>query len=98
MSHYKNIVGPDMVELAEIEEKLGLLQEALTHYKAIILDFEPELENYEDLDGLELHADERLILVSLKTACQNYDRINKSDTYQAQLYLPQGIRCRKSCV
>lgn len=91
MSHYKNIVGPDMVELAEIEEKLGLLQEALAHYNAIILDFEPELENYEDLVDLELHAEERQILVSLKTACKNYDRINKSDIYQTQLNLIERI-------
>ncbi len=90
MSHYKEMVGPDMIEIAELEEKLGLHEDALGKYKAVIADFENEMDYFkEDTDIPD--ESEYAILSSLLRSYQSVDRIANTANYTTAAQLLKQI-------
>ena len=85
MGHYKEEVGPDMITVADIEEQLGLREEALSHYKAVVADFDNELPFYIDNLGEDLEESDTKILRSLLSSYQGVDRINGTNSYEEQI-------------
>lgn len=70
-SHYRNLVGPAMLAMAEPAERLGEIEYAASLYDAVIKDFEDLIDTYEgEAEPLSEDDDDRIALESLKTALE----------------------------
>ncbi len=85
MSHYKAMVGPDMIAMAKLQEEVGRSEEALQAYKAVIADFENELQYFKDNPEAETGEDDILILNFLLIAYTNADRMLGVKNHQSQI-------------
>ncbi len=81
MGHYRNLVGPDMLESADIKEKLGQTDAALSFYKAIQGDFKNELKWFLDTPEAGPNEEDVISLESLKKALQSIDRLSGTNEY-----------------
>lgn len=86
-SHYRNLVGPAMLAMAEPAERLGETQYAASLYDAIIKDFEDLIDTYEgETESLSEEDEDRVALESLKTALERRLDIHPNeDTRRKQL-------------
>lgn len=81
MGHYKNLVGPDMIEAAKIKEQMGETEAALAFYRAIETDFKTELKWFVESPESGPSEDDVIILGSLKEALVSIDRLTGSEEY-----------------
>ncbi|NDV79197.1 hypothetical protein [Dysgonomonas sp. 511] len=81
MGHYKNLVGPDMLESAQIKEQLGQIDAALSFYKAVEADFKNELGWFIESPETGPSEEDVVTLESLKSALQAIDRLSNTDNY-----------------
>lgn len=95
MGHYKNLVGPDMLETAHLFEKQGDLKRAKGFFEAVKNDFERELDWFMDSPEVGADEDERIILKSLKEAYENIDRINSTNDFAERCKLIDEALARK---
>lgn len=75
MGHYKNIVGPDMIDAAQVKEKIGETDAALSFYNAVKKDFIGELNYFRSNPELGINEDDIIIFQSLKSALVAIDRL-----------------------
>ncbi|MDU1890243.1 MAG: hypothetical protein E6767_06095 [Dysgonomonas sp.] len=81
MGHYKNIVGPDMVEAAKVKERIGQTEAALAFYNAVKKDFIGEFNYFRSNPELGINEDDIVIFQSLKNALLAIDRLNSNDEH-----------------
>lgn len=81
MSHYKNLVGPDMIESAQIKEKIGQSDVAKAFYNGVKSDFEGELKWFIDTPEAGANEDDVIILNSLKEAYLSLDRLENTNEF-----------------
>jgi len=81
MGHYKHLVGPDMLESAQIKEQLGDADAALSFYKAIDADFKNELNWFVDTPEVGPNEEDVVTLESLEKAWMAIDRLSGADQY-----------------
>jgi hypothetical protein len=96
MGHYKDMVGPDMIAVAELEEKINSAEVALDHYKAVIADFEDETEFFMENPEEAPNDAEREILSSLLKSYQNVDRLENTDRFEMNINQLNTILNRQS--
>lgn len=83
MGHYKNIVGPDMIEAAKIKERMGDADAAISFYKAVDADFRNELSWFTSTPEAGPNEEDVVILESLKEALTAIDRLSETDEYSS---------------
>lgn len=83
MGHYKNIVGPDMIEAARIKERMGNTDAAISFYKAVDADFRNELNWFTSTPEAGPNEEDVVILESLKEALTAIDRLSETDEYSS---------------
>lgn len=83
MSHYKNILGPDMIEAAQIKEQIGEKDAALSFYKAIESEFKGELSWFTSTPEAGPSEEDIVILKALREALLSIDRLSNTDEYSA---------------
>jgi len=81
MGHYKNLVGPDMIESAKMKERLGDTDAALSFYKAIEADFKNELTWFIHSPETGPNEEDVITLESLKEALKAIDRLSNRNEY-----------------
>ncbi len=79
--HYRHLVGPDMLESAQIKEQLGDTDAALSFYKAVDADFKNELSWFANTPEAGLNEEDVVTLESLKKAWESIDRLSQTDQY-----------------
>lgn len=81
MSHYKNILGPDMIEAARIKEQIGEKETALSFYKAIESEFKGELSWFTSTPEAGPSDEDIITLKVLKEALLAIDRLSETNEY-----------------
>lgn len=81
MSHYKNILGPDMIEAARIKEQIGEKETALSFYKAIESEFKGELVWFTSTPEAGPSEEDVVTLKTLREALLSIDRLSDTDEY-----------------
>lgn len=81
MSHYKDIVGPDIIESARVKEQMGDTETALSLYRIIESDFLKELSWFHSSPESSPSDEDIIILKSLKEALISIDRLSGSNNY-----------------
>ena len=67
--HYRHLVGPAMIAVASISERMGDEKRATAAYTAVLLDFVCVLDGVED-DAFKPGVDDEVALRCLETACR----------------------------
>lgn len=83
MGHYKNLVGPDMIESAKMKERLGDINAALSFYKAVEADFKNELTWFIHSPETGPNDEDVVTLESLKEALISIDRLSNTNEYSS---------------
>lgn len=91
MGHYKNLVGPDMIKIATLEEEKGLIEDAISRYNAIILDFECELEYFYDESDAQLNEEDVFTLDSLLKSYKNINRLKGENKYEKKIKFIENL-------
>jgi hypothetical protein len=84
MSHYPNILGPDMIEAAAAFEAIGETATGRRYFDAILADFQPMMQL------LHAHPDERvneediLSMGALLAAYEGLNRLNHTESFGAE--------------
>ncbi len=93
MAHYKAIVGPDMIRVAELQEKMELPDDAVANYEAVIADFKDEIAYIiEDKEAGQPPVDEEIvILTSLLKSYKGVNRIRHTDKYAEEMQVIQAL-------
>jgi hypothetical protein len=81
MSHYPNLVGPDMIAIARQHEKMGNAEKAKSFYNAVVKDFTSLVENvHEGLHDPEVgtNDDDQEITQSLIDALEGLKRLGET--------------------
>lgn len=84
MSHYPNLVGPDMIAVAKKLEQLGKVAKAIDFYTAVIQDFPQFLEDIEETEKecntanetMEYSEEDIVTIQALVDACEGLKRLN----------------------
>ncbi|WP_165044176.1 hypothetical protein [Dysgonomonas sp. ZJ709] len=95
MGHYKNMVGPDMIESAQLMEQVGNTETAMALYAAVKSDFENVLDWFMDNPQTGANQEDIITLESLRAAYQALDRLNNSDEYSQEYPLIDEILRRE---
>jgi hypothetical protein len=93
MAHYKAIVGPDMIRVAELQERMELPDDAIVNYEAVIGDFKDEIAyNIEDREVGKPPLDEEIvILTSLLKSYKGVNRIKQTDNYVQEMQVIEAL-------
>jgi hypothetical protein len=78
MRNYKNVVGHDMIEAAQIKEIVGDTEAALAFYHAAVENLKDELQWFVESPEMGPNEDDAVILKSLKEAYLSVDRLNNT--------------------
>lgn len=84
MGHYRHLVGPDMIEAAEIKELLDEPETAIGFYEAVVGDFTNEVEWFRETPEVGPGEEDVISLESLKKAYMAIDRLKGANEYAAQ--------------
>ena len=79
MSHYPELVGPDMISVASKLEKKKARENAVNFYRPVLMDFQTFLQEMEDAkeqDALKITEREEAILYSLILAVEGLTRLD----------------------
>ncbi len=85
MSHYPDLVGPDMIAVAKKYEHLGHPDKAINFYTAVFHDFPQFLNEIEEMEKeckktnekMEYDEDDIAIITALRDACEGLRRLKK---------------------
>lgn len=95
IGHYKHIVGPDMIEAAQIKEKLGENEAAIGFYEAVRDDFGKEIDWFVATPEAGPNEEDVTTLQSLKEAYISLDRLKESNEYGEKVALIDEILSRE---
>ncbi|WP_295120477.1 hypothetical protein [uncultured Chitinophaga sp.] len=82
MSHYPHSVGPDMVAVGMAMEDIGMAEESVKFYNAVISDMGPMAEDLTTVPAEEIMATDITMLEALKTAYERVTVLTATKQYQ----------------
>ena len=84
MSHYHHLVGPDMIEAADALITINDTATAKQYYQAVIADFEPLLQLWQEPLETAIPEEGLISLKALMEAYNGFDRLESSQYYSNQ--------------
>lgn len=82
MSNFKNVLGHDMIESAQIKEKTGDTEAALSFYNLVKDRLKGELHWFVESPEMGANEEDTVMLQALKEAFSSIDRLNKTSEFE----------------
>ncbi|HMI63695.1 MAG TPA: hypothetical protein VK518_22420 [Puia sp.] len=84
MSHYPNILGPDMIEAAAAFEAIGETTLGRSYLDAILADFQPMMQLLQEHPDEQVNEEDILSMGALLAAYEGLNRLNHSENFGAE--------------
>ncbi|HTI92855.1 MAG TPA: hypothetical protein VL727_19795 [Puia sp.] len=84
MSHYPNILGPDMIEAAAAFEAIGDTDTSRRYFDAILADFEPMMKLLQGHPDEPVNEEDILSMGALLAAYKGLNRLNHTENFEAE--------------
>lgn len=95
MSNYKNVLGHDMIESAQIKEEIGDTEAALDFYKLVKDRLKSELHWFIESPEMGANEEDTVMLQSLKEAFTSIDRLTKGSEFEKTCLIIDEILSRE---
>lgn len=95
MSNYKNVLGHDMIESAQIKEEIGDTEAALDFYKLVKDRLKSELHWFIESPEMGANEEDTVMLQSLKEAFTSIDRLTKVSEFEKTCLIIDEILSRE---
>lgn len=82
MSNYKNVLGHDMIESAQIKEKVGERDAALSFYNLVKENLKGELHWFVESPEMGANEDDTVMLRALREAYASIDRLKDTSEFE----------------
>jgi hypothetical protein len=82
MSNYKNVLGHDMIESAQIKEKVGERDVALSFYNLVKENLKGELHWFVESSGMGANEEDTVMLRALREAYVSIDRLKGTSEFE----------------
>ncbi|MDO6429431.1 hypothetical protein Q4E93_02445 [Flavitalea sp. BT771] len=84
MSHYPNILGPDMIEAAAAFEAIGETATCRRYFDAILADFQPMMQLLQEHPDEQVNEEDILSMSALLAAYEGLNRLSNAENYGAE--------------
>lgn len=95
MSNYKNVLGHDMIESAQIKEQIGDKEAALGFYNLVKDRLKGELHWFVESPEMGANEEDTVMLQALKEAFISIDRLNKTSEFEKACIIIDEILSRE---
>ncbi|WP_029906625.1 hypothetical protein [Prevotella sp. 10(H)] len=95
LGNYKNVVGHDMIESAQIKEKVGETDTALTFYNLVKDNLKGELHWFIESPEMGANEDDTVMLKALREAFSSIDRLKSTADFERECAIIDEILSRE---